>query len=323
MTLQTLGLAADIFVRVLLPGLALMALGAWLGRTKKLGIDTLITLNLFAFVPAFLLVRVAESRFAWAEVGRLGAAVLLPMFIVCGLSLLVFRAAGSSLRGRSTWIAAGMFSNAGNFGIPVAQLAFGDAGGAVQALVLLFMNTAVFFLGYLLMASEEGGLGGAVRGYLRLPMIYVIAAGLLVRTQGWVDPVPAPWLAWLWKAASLTAEGMVPVALITLGAQMASRPTWTVWRSTGSATAVKLLVMPAVTAAVVTWLGLWPWPGAQIILAAAAPTAVNTLLLSAEVKADVHVAAGAVFWTTALCSLTVTSLLVLLRALAPGALPVP
>ena len=61
---------------------------------------------------------------------------------------------------------------------------------------------------------------------------------------------------------------------------------------------LKLLVAPALTAVAVCAMGLWPMPGAALIMAAAAPSAINTLVLTLEVDGDAEAAADCVFWTT-------------------------
>jgi len=46
-------------------------------------------------------------------------------------------------------------------------------------------------------------------------------------------------------------------------------------------------------------VNLWPWPAELLILSAAVPTAVNTLLITMEVGGDAELAADCVFWSTA------------------------
>ena len=78
---------------------------------------------------------------------------------------------------------------------------------------------------------------------------------------------------------------------------------------------LKLVVLPLITAAFVWALDMWPWPGVLLILAAAAPTAINTLVLALELDGDAETAADIVFWTTVGSSITVAIVLALLRAL--------
>jgi predicted permease len=81
---------------------------------------------------------------------------------------------------------------------------------------------------------------------------------------------------------------------------------------------LKLGARPALTSGVVWAFGLWPWPGAMLIVAAAGPTAVNTLLLALEMKGDAELAADCVFWTTLLSGVTVTLVLAAVKLLGGG-----
>jgi predicted permease len=87
---------------------------------------------------------------------------------------------------------------------------------------------------------------------------------------------------------------------------------------------IRLAVAPAIMAAMlyglqfcgVRQLNLWPWPAELLILTAAVPTAVNTLLLTMELKGDAVLAADCVFWTTVFSCATITGWLVILRMMA-------
>jgi malate permease and related proteins len=313
----------EIFARVLLPALLLVAVGALVGRWQRLDLTTLAKLNLYCFVPAFLLVRVAESGFGWGEIGRITVVVLAPLFLLALPVFLALRAARVGAQLAAPLTVAGLVSNAGNFGVPVAHLAFGRAGAEVQALPVLLMNTSIFFFGYIALSARARGLRGALAGYFKMPMFYAIAAGFLLRETGLVQPAPSPVISWLWKAARLATDGTVPIALVTLGAQMVARLRWPRWRLLAPVAAVKLLLVPLVTFALAGWLGLLPWPGAQLVLAAGAPAAVNTLLLVVELEGEAEAVADVVFWTTLLSALTITPLLLALRVAYGSALPAP
>jgi hypothetical protein len=189
-------------------------------------------------------------------------------------------------------------------------LAFDKSGGQVQALVVMYLNTTLFVMGYMLMAVVQGkGLISGVMSYFKLPMFYMILAGFAVRETGVTLPT------WIDKSTHTLADAMSPIALVTLGAQLATRARWPRWSVVGPLVLVKLLAFPAMMGLVVWALGLWPWPGAQLVLAAAAPTAINTLLLTIELNGDADTAADGVFWTTLLSGISVTLVLGVVKAL--------
>jgi len=206
--------------------------------------------------------------------------------------------------------------NAGNFGIPVAERAFGAAGGAVQALVVMVSNLTMWGVGYTLMAAVNGGgVKDAILGYFKLPMVYMLVAAFALRG------LHVPLHDSLHAALKMLADCLVPVALLTLGAQLMRQARWPNWRRVAPVLALKLVALPAVMAGVTIALGMWPWPGAQLIVAAAGPSAVNTILLTIEQGGDTELAAECVFWTTLFSAVTVTIVLALVK-LYGGAPPV-
>ncbi len=314
--------AIDIFSLVLLPVLLVVALGAVVQKALTLDVSSLSKLNIYLLVPALLLVKVYESSLNWGQIAGIAAAVLLPMAIL-GVPLYLLlrrrRAAGTTT---AAILIGGLVMNAGNFGLPVAELTYrtyglffpgmqrAEDGVAVQVLVVMMSSLTIWCLGYSVLALAKGdGLRGAV-GYFKLPMIYVIAAGFLLRDTG----VRMPGV--LLEPLRMVGDAAIPVMLIILGAQLAQRARWPRWRIIGPVMAIKLALVPAVTAAVCWVMGLWPWPAAQIVLGMAAPTAVNTLLLTLELDGDANLAADCVFWTTIASAVSVTAILMLLSPLA-------
>ena len=307
---QTLSLIIDIFTKVLLPVLSMAGIGVVAHRWCRYDMQTLVRLNLYLFVPVFLFTRIADSTLQWSEIGRVGLAVMLPILILGGLLLAGMKKSGARSETIAAVLLGGLLFNAANFGIPVAQLAFDKSGGQVQALVVMYLNTTLFVMGYMLMAAVQGkGLISGAMSYFKLPMFYMIVAGFAVRETGVGMPL------WLDKATHTLAEAMSPIALVTLGAQLATRARWPRWRVVGPIVIVKLLAFPAMMGLVVWALGLWPWPGAQLVLAAAAPTAINTLLLTIELNGDADTAADGVFWTTLLSAFSVTLVLGVVQSL--------
>jgi predicted permease len=302
--------ALDIFVTVLLPALSIVALAAMVHRFRPLHLYTLSTLNIYLFVPAYLFARISRSTLSWADIGRMGLVILIPMAVMATATFLVLRAWGASRLTTSLVVVGGVFFNAGNFGVPVAELTFGAVGGHVQALVLMFLNFGTFFVAHAILAMGQGhGFAKSLLLFFKLPFPYVIAAALAVREYAISVP------AWLSVSLESIALGMVPIALVTLGAQLASQARWPRWSLVGPVMVLKLILLPLITAFFVWALDMWPWPGVLLILAAAAPTAINTLVLALELEGDAETAADVVFWTTLGSSITVAIVLTVLRAL--------
>lgn len=306
--------AAALFGTVLLPILLLVGLGALIQRFQPINLRDLARWQIYLFVPAFMFDRVVSSTLSWKAMAGIAGTILLVKALlgVAVYGFLTWRKVPR--RTVATVMLASVIFNAGNFGIPVAERAFGPKGGAVEALVVMVANLSLWGIGYALSAAINGGGMQGLKAYLKLPMVYLLILALGLRALGWRLPEPVTY------AVHLLAEGLVPLALVTLGAQLVRQGRKPNWRLLTPVLILKLVALPAVAAVVVWALGLWPWPGAQLIVAAAGPTAVNTMLLAMEQDSDVELAADCVFWTTLFAGISVTLVLAAVR-FAGGAPP--
>lgn len=316
---------ADIVLNILGPILLMVGLGALLRWRFKLDLATLSKLNIFLLVPAFVFDKVTTSTLRWQEMaGVVGITVthtfLLGLLVGVGGRLL--RVEGKTLAAVAL---AAMFYNSGNYGLPLAQLAYPSAagfdGGAVQSFVLMSQNVLNFTLGLGIAAwAGSGKLSTGFFTLLRLPILPGLLAALLTRylTDGHPERIP--------KLLSITtsylAGGLVPIALVTLGAQLASNPRWPRWKPVSAVLLLRLLYAPLQMAgllfllsrtALLPSMSLWPWHAELLILTAGTPTAINTLLLTMELDGDTDLAADCVFWTTTLSALSLTFWLLLVR----------
>jgi predicted permease len=303
-----------IITNILLPVLVLVGVGAVLQKYQPLNMQTLSRLNIYLLVPAFLFINILKSTLTAGQMGSIAAVVLISMAMIALPLVAVMKRAGSDGAHIATVLLGAIIFNAGNFGIPLAELNFGAAGLEVQAVVVAVANMSIWALGYAILVMGKGqGMSGLL-GYFKLPMVYVLFIAIFLRVVGWTElPV------FIDYPVSKLGDAVVPLSLITLGAQMGARARWPKIRIVAPVAFLKLVVMP-VAAGFAAWLlGLWPWPAAQLIIAAAGPTAVNTLLLTIELEGDADTAADLVFWTTVLAGVTVTVAIATVRAM--GGLP--
>ena len=311
-----------LLVNVLLPILVMVGFGALMNRRGRIQIDSLNQLTIYLLVPSFLFQQVSTSSLSWNDIAEVTWGSGIPVLLLGGILLLVYKQRKYPSNTTSALLLGGLVYNAGNFGLPVTQLFYeshpglfgrgAEDGVAIQAMVIMLSNIAVWLVGYVVIAWGKGqGLSGLL-GFFKLPMIYTVIAAFVVREQNIVLPT------FIVVPIEMLSDSTVPIMLLTLGAQLARNARWPRWQLIGPTMAVKLLALPAITAAVSWGLGLWPWPGAQLTIAAAAPTAVNTLIISLELEGDSRTAADCVFWTTIGSFVTVTCVLIWIAQIGSG-----
>ena len=299
-----------IFTQVLLPILVLIGLGWILDRQWQLSLATLVRLNIYLVVPAFIFYEVVHSSLS---AGMAGQVMLFTLCIMAGmfvLSALIARACGYSAAVRRGLQLTTMFYNSGNYGVPLMTLAYPVLGPVLQVFVVLTQNISTFTVG-LWLASAQGRAAGwrALLPMLRQVSLWAVAVALLVR---WLH-LPVQTWRWLWVPVEYLHSALVGVALVTLGVQLAQAKPVAHLPQVRWALGLRLVAAPLLAAVLIP---LFPFQGETariMILSAGFPTAVNVALLVHEFEGDSHFAATVVFYSTVLSLVTVTLLIAWLR----------
>ena len=205
-----------------------------------------------------------------------------------------------------------IYYNGGNYGLPLVSLAFGDDGLTVLTLILTVQNLAGFTLGLWLIGGGRQAWPEVLKGFLNVPAVYAILGGLLLKAGDiqLAQPLRDP-LTYL-------ADGMIPIALMTLGVQLARGRIGGHLVAVSTVSLVRLVLSPLLAAGLVTmwafFLSPEIWSIAPILIAVAGvPTAVGVYIFSIEYKRDPDLASQIIFWTTLLSAFTMTLWLMLYR----------
>ncbi|MBI2299196.1 MAG: AEC family transporter [Armatimonadetes bacterium] len=313
MTTPLLALAA-IFRDNLLPLFLLMAAGFALQRRVGLDMKTLTRANLYVFVPALACYALSKAVLSAADLLRVFGFVVVLEVVMYGVAR-----AWTALRGYPPGLAAAfalalMFYNSGNYGYPLIALLYGKDSAAVglQAIVLATQNATLFSLGQVIMRHRAVGFRSALGEYFRMPFPYAVALGLLLQFK----VVSLPGFAL--KTLESAAGGLVPVALMTLGAQLALVRWHHGVRSVVAATFARLVLGSVVAFGLLSAVG-WRGPTAEMLLiSSSVPTAVNTAILAVEHDSEPDFAAQVVFVTTLTSAATVGLTIFVARAVFGG-----
>jgi len=308
-------LVLSVFTQVLLPILLMFGAGWALDRKWNVDLATVVKLNINIFVPCFifyeLTTKEVEGRTAWTVMAYT-IAVVATLFIIAGL---VGRWRRYSLAQTRSMQIAAVFYNSANYGIPLMHLAFPGPSEALQVFIVLVQNIGNFTLGIFLVSSSKTRGWRAALPMLRQTSVWAVTIALIVRgIHGRFDPAYfAPSMRWFWTPVSYFHDGLVAVALITLGVQLSKTAARATLPRLGWALGLRLLVGPLVGWGMALLFGFEGELLKTMILSTSFPTAVNTALIAHEFKADTEYATGAVFWSTLFSMVTVTALITLLK----------
>lgn len=299
----------SVFTQVLLPILVMFGIGWLLDRYGPLDLTTLVKLNIYVFVPAFIFVHVVSSELGGAQAARVMGFTVVVIASMYLLSTLVARWKGYDAGQTSALQLATMFYNSGNYGIPLMALAYPGAGPVLQVFIVLTQNICTFTVGLMLAASTHRPGWRSALPMLRQVSLWAVLAAIVVR----VFHLPVQQARWLWVPLEYFSDALVALALVTLGVQLSQTRARQSLSRLGWALGLRLLIAPVIACALVPVFGFKGEDATIMIVSSSFPTAVNTALLAHEFKADAHFAAAAVFYSTLGSMLTVTFLIAVLH----------
>lgn len=288
---------------ILLPIFIQIGLGFLLKKLIDFKVDALVNIQFYLIIPALLFVSmygmVASSSLFWLVL----LLTLVLVAILYLLSLLTARLLKFPQSKKSAMINCVCLYNSGNFGIPLVQLLYAanPLAMSVQMIIMMISSILTNTLGIYSANRGSKNFAKAILDIFKVPMIYSVLLAFLFRGLqiGIWPPV--------WTALDSLGNALVPIALITLGAQLAeTRLSWK-WLELLPALLLRLVISPVIAYLLVLLFGIQGVAASVIMIAAAAPTAVNAVLLSIKYNNEPAFASEVVFLSTILSSLTVAA----------------
>lgn len=286
---------------ILLPVFLQIGLGFLLKKLLNFKVDALVNIQFYLIIPALLFVSMYSMTASNSIFGQILLHTLALVAILYLLSLLAARLFKFSQSKKSAMVNCVCLYNSGNFSIPLVQLLFGTnpLAMSVQMIIMMVTNILTNTLGIYSANRGSKNYAKAIVDIFKVPMVYSVLLAFLLR--GLQVPVWPP----VWTALESLGQALVPIALITLGAQLAeTHLTWK-WLDLLPTIFLRLIISPLIAFLLVCALGLQGVAAQVAIIAAAAPTAVNAVLLAIKYDNEPAFASEAVFISTVLSAITV------------------
>jgi len=296
-----------IFVSDILPIFTIAAVGFLLARLLNASVKTLAHVVFYALVPCLVFNLLVTSRMSGGQFGRMAAMsvlVTLTMGLVARLVALPLRMRRPEL---SAFLMVVMFSNSGNYGLPVVLFAFGPDALAYATAYFVAGSVMTYTLGVFLAAAGRRSVQAALSGIVKAPVLYGVVVAAVVLVTGTAVPLA------VMRPVGLLSEAALPMMILVLGMQLerASLPDRPVL--VAAAVGLSLVVAPLVALALASLLGL-SGPGRQAgVVLASMPVAVVTTILALEFEVSPAFVTSAVFVSTFLSPLTLTPLIAFLK----------
>jgi hypothetical protein len=300
-------LLLQIFSADLLPVFAIAGVGFLLARFAAVQVRTASKLTFHALAPALVFNVLVTSTVSGIQFWR-----MVGFYVLVATSAAVMaRVAAIPLRldrrALSAFMLVVVCSNSGNYGLPVALLAFGREALAFAS--VYFVSSAMFSYtgGVLLAASGRRSLRSALIGLFRVPAFYGAMAAALTMSLGLQVP------ALVLRPIGMLSDAALPMMILVLGMQLERATIPDRPMVVAVAVVVSLVLTPLAAIGIAHAIGL---QGAALqagVLQSAMPTAVMTTILALEFDALPEFVTSVVCVATLLSPVTVTLLIAYLQ----------
>ena len=260
----------------------------------------------YLFSPFLIFAGIARSDLRAEEMGLLLAVAALTTIMMALVGWSLTRLFRFERKLASAFMLSVVLINAGNYGLPLNEFAFGQAG--LDRAIVFFVMTAVMAnsLGVYLASRGSASVRRSLLNVLMVPLPYATALGFLVNINNVTLPVPVD------RAVTLLGQAAVPCMLVILGLQLSRTSVQGQAVPILLATGTRLLIAPLIAIALTGLLGVSGLARQVAVIQGSMPTAVTAGVLATEFGSDAQFTTAVILVSTLA---SIVSLSVLLTVL--------
>lgn len=290
----------------IVPVFIAIGLGYTLERTLKIEIKSVSRTIFYALSPCLIFSSLVQSTVSKGEFWDIASFEIL---ITLGVALVAWGAAKALRFDRameSAFLLATLFVNAGNYGLSVNLLAFGETALARAIIYFVVSSLLINTTGVYLASRGKARAFDAFLNVFKVPIVYAVLLAIFVNLVN-LDVTESP----VFKAVEMVGKGAVPLMLLLLGMQLAKTPVAQGMRIVGLAAFIRLAVAPAIALLLADWLNLAGSTLQACVVEASMPTAVTTTVLAIEFDVKPEFVTSVVFLSTLASPITLTPIIAL------------
>jgi predicted permease len=225
--------------------------------------------------------------------------------IVCGLAAFgAARLLKCSVELTAAYVVIAVSGNVGNFGLPLIKFRFGEqalAQGTIYFLGVMVISMAISVIAA--SWARDGSSLKAVASIIKTPALIAVVPALIVNIADMKVPLMIS------RITELAGAAMVPLLLVTLGVRLAQEGKPVLNAHLLTASALRLIVAPAVALLVSLPLGISGLERATGILQSGMPVAIVASIITLEYQLMPEFVATSVLFTSLAGMVTLTVLL--------------
>jgi len=264
---------------IVLPAFLIFTTGYIGQKILKLNVRSISTMALYLMIP-FLTFDTFYQNQLNMNYFFLFLFSLLLLIILAVITFLYGKIIKADKVHMSAMLLGGIFSNSGNYGVPVALFAFGSLAFYYAVIIMVIHALLINTIG-LFIASYGGGqsttIKTALHSVIKMPVLYGIVAGIGLQLLH-VEIPPT-----IVEGISMVGAASVPTVMLILGMQLAEiKPQKFEWKYVNTVVVIRMIASPLIATFLVMFMPVDAVIKSVFILLAAMPVAANTTMLSIQ-----------------------------------------
>lgn len=298
-----------IVANVIFPIFMLILIGFVAQKKFKMDVRTFAKLNMYIFVPAIIFKNIYKTEVTWQLFGTILLYLLIIFFGMFFLGMGIARLLNYPRGIRNAFTNSILFFNAGNYGLPVAEIAFQSNPLATTAQIFIMVIQTILMNSFGVFQSAAGKSENrqALKNAIMMPAMYVLVLVVIIKILSIEIPV------FLMTPVENLSKGFIPVALLTLGVQLSEVKISKRIKDILISSFIRLLLAPVIGFIIVNLMGVEGILAKVLILGVATPTAVNIAVIAREFDNEPEYASQIVFVSTLLSVITIPILILLME----------
>ncbi len=290
----------------IVPVFIAIGLGYTLERRLKIEIKSVSRTIFYTLTPCLVFSSLVKSTVSGGEFWHIASFEILITLLVALVAWGVARALRFNRAMESAFLLVTIFVNAGNYGLSVNQLAFGDEALTRAVIYFVVSSLLINTSGVYLASRGQARAGEALLNVFKVPIVYAVFLAVLVKLIN-LNVTGSP----VFKAVEMVGQGAVPLMLLLLGMQLAKTSLAQGMKTASLAALIRLAVAPAIAWPLANLLSLTGPSLQACVVEASMPTAVTTTVLAIEFDARPEFVTSVVFLSTLISPITLTPIIAL------------
>ena len=299
----------SILLEVILPVYLIAVTGIILGKFKSIDIKSISASVFYLFSPALIFRSLSQSTISDDITIKVVVATWSIFFIglIWAQVWSMIRKKAHDDETKASFSLSVTTINAGNMGLPIGYLGFGDIGLEV-AIIFLVANTTLYSTVNVFIASRANKMSKAsMFEFLKYPMVYASILGVIFNFSNLEMPQT------MMKSINFLGDAAIPTMLLVLGLQIYKGVEVKSIKDACAAIGFRLCIAPILMFFITYIIGLPDIYSNVLIVSAGLPTAVFTIILATEFNAKPELATTIVVGSTTLSFFTLTLILWLVK----------